>query len=278
MENPYLGAEVGIKRINRETYDTKTFIMAFKSKKRQRAFSFSPGQFNVIGRFGIGEAPFSITSNPENKENFEHTIRKVGNVTGILDGVQEGDIVYLRGPYGKGWPIEEVKGKNVLLVAGGIGLPPLRPFILYVKHHRAEFGKLEILYGARTPSDLIYRDRFDEFRKIKDTRLLLTVDALPEGERWDYKVGVVTILFEDMNSTPENTIVFTCGPEIMMKFVVKGLLERGFKPNQIYLSMERRMKCGIGKCGHCQLGPKFVCKDGPVFLYAEIKDLPDKIV
>ena len=278
MENPYLGDEALIKRVKKQTYDTKTFTFAFKSVERQRSFSFSPGQFNVIGRFGVGEAPFSITSDPSIKEAFEHTVRRVGNVTGVLDRLREGDGVYVRGSYGKGWPLEKAKGRNILIVAGGIGFPPLRPFIMYAKNHRNEFGHIEILYGARTPSDLIYTDEFDEFRSIEDTKLLLTVDAVPEGEKWDHRVGVVTTLFEDMTSTLRKTIVFTCGPEIMMKFVVKGLLERGFAEDQIYLSMERRMKCGIGKCGHCQIGPKFVCRDGPVFPYSEVKVLPDKIV
>lgn len=278
MQNPYLGDEAVIREIKRETYDTKTFTLEFKDEERQRSFSFSPGQFNIVGKFGIGEAPFSITSDPSKKEAFAHTIRNVGNVTGAFDKLGEGDCVYVRGPYGKGWPLEKAKKKNILIVAGGIGLPPLRPFITYARNHRDQFGNIEILYGARTPSDLIYTDEFDEFRKISDTRFLLTVDAVPKGEKWDYKVGVVTTLFEDMKLTPKKTIVFTCGPEIMMHFVIKGLLDMGFKDNQIYLSMERRMKCGIGKCGHCQIGPKFVCRDGPVFPYPEIKGLPDKIV
>ena len=278
MENPYLGNEAIINGIERETHDTKTFTLAFKDREIQRAFSFAPGQFNIVGRFGVGEAPFSITSDPSKKETFDHTIRIVGNVTGVLDRLVEGDSVHVRGPYGKGWPVKKAMGKNILIIAGGIGLPPLRPFIMHVRNHRTQFGDLEVLYGARTPSDLVYRDEFDEFRKIKNTRFLLTVDGVPKGEKWDHKVGVVTTLFEDMALTPKKTIVLTCGPEIMMRFVVRGLLGKGFRENQIYVSMERRMKCGIGKCGHCQIGPTFVCKDGPVFLYSEIKELPDKTV
>lgn len=278
MENPYLGNEAIIKGIKKQTRDTKTFTLAFKDGGRQRSFSFTPGQFNVVGIFGVGEAPFSISSDPSKKESFDHTIRIVGSVTGVLDRMVEGDSVYVRGPYGKGWPVDKAKNKNILVIAGGIGLPPLRPFIMYVRNYRDQFGDIEILYGARTPSDLIFTDEFEEFRRIKDTKFLLTVDGVPKGEKWDHKVGVVTKLFEDMASTPNKTIVFTCGPEIMMRFVVRGLLGMGFRDNQIYVSMERRMKCGIGKCGHCQIGPKFVCRDGPVFSYPEIKGLPDKIV
>jgi NAD(P)H-flavin reductase len=149
---------------------------------------------------------------------------------------------------------------------------------MYARERREEFGDIEILYGARTPADLVYSDQFDDIQRIRDTKLLLTVDAVPEGQKWKHKVGVVTTLFEDMKLTEDNTIALTCGPEVMLRFVVRGLLERGFSEDQIYLSLERRMKCGIGKCGHCQIGSKFVCLDGPVFRYGEVKDLPDMII
>ena len=276
MENPYLPAEAEILDVKKQTPDTKTFRMAFRDKRRQREFEFKPGQFNVVGVFGVGEAPFSLCSDRFDKSAFEHTIRNVGMVTGFLDRLKKGETVFVRGPYGNGWPIEEAREKNVLIVAGGIGLPPLRPVLYHIMKQRKEFGKVEILYGARTPGDLIFTDEFEDFRKIGD--FSLTVDAVPQGVEWKHNVGVVTTLFDRMGSKPKDTVVMTCGPEIMMHFVVLGLLKLGFEAGQIYVSMERRMKCGIGKCGHCQIGPKFVCKDGPIFRYSDAKDLPDKIL
>ncbi|MHA1594117.1 MAG: FAD/NAD(P)-binding protein [Candidatus Baldrarchaeia archaeon] len=278
MANPYVPHPAVIKEIKTETRDTKTFRLEFLDENVKKAYQFKPGQFNMVGVFGVGEAPFSITSNPDEKEYFEHTIRAVGNVTNTIHKLKEGDILWVRGPYGRPWPIEEAKGKNILIVAGGLGLAPLRPVIYYIANHRDEFGYVEVLYGARTPLDMLYRSEMDEWRKIKDFTLRLTVDMVPEGVEWEHRVGVVTVLFEEMDSRPENTVVMVCGPEIMMHFVVKGLVERGFAKNQIYLSMERRMHCGIGKCGHCQIGSKFVCRDGPVFTFEEVEPLPDKIV
>ena len=276
MENPYLPAEAEILGVKRQTYDTKTFRMAFRDRGRQREFEFKPGQFNVVGVFGVGEAPFSLCSDPFDKSAFEHTIRNVGMVTGFLDSLEKGATVFVRGPYGEGWPVVEARGKNVLIVAGGIGIPPLRPVLYQIRRKRGEFGEVEILYGARTPRDLIFTDEFEDFRKIGD--LSLTVDTVPPGVEWEHNVGVVTTLFDRMKSKPKDTVVMTCGPEIMMHFVILGLLKLGFEADQIHVSMERRMKCGVGKCGHCQIGPKFVCRDGPIFRYSCAKDLPDKIL
>ncbi len=276
--NIYRPSLAVIEKINQETRDTRTFTLRFLDDDIREKYKFSPGQFNMVSIFGVGEAPFSITSDPEAEGIFEHTIRMVGSVTNAIFKLREGDIVGVRGPFGKGWPLDEAKGKDLLIVAGGIGIAPLRPVIYYTIKHRDEFNKVEVLYGARTPGDLLYVDEYDRWTQAKNFRLLLTVDAVPKGVKWDHRVGVVTKLFEDMETKPDNSIVFICGPEIMMKFAVKGLLERGFNKRQIYLSMERRMKCGVGKCGHCQIGSKYVCKDGPVFSYDEVEPLPDKIV
>ncbi len=218
--------------------------------------------------------PISISSCADVKGSFDHTIRAVGNVTKAMDKLQVGDIVGVRGPYGFGWPIEKMKGKNVLVVVGGVGLAPLLGTIKYIANHRSEFGALEILYGARSPKDMLFTDEFEDLRKIPNARLLLCVDDCL-GMEWGHNIGVVTTLFDKMSSKPDNSIMITCGPDIMMRFAVKGMLALGWSPEQIYVSLERRMSCGIKKCGNCQIGPIFVCQDGPVFKLADIQGLPE---
>lgn len=266
-----------IKEIIKETEDTTTYTFSFLEEEVRREFRFRPGQFNMLTLFGIGEAPISISSDPLLPENFQHTVRHVGNVTKFLTKMQPGEIVGIRGPYGTGWPLDVLPLKNLLIVAGGIGLAPLRPVILEIINRRGEFGKVELLYGARTPADLLYTSEYNIWREA-GIDLLLTVDTVPNGTTWKERVGVVTELFSVMTSLPEETTVFTCGPEIMMGYVVKGLLARRFKPEQIYVSLERRMNCGVKKCGKCQIGPKFVCRDGPVFAYAELLTLPEEVL
>ncbi|GAW93257.1 FAD/NAD(P)-binding protein [Calderihabitans maritimus] len=276
MLNPFRPEPAVIKEIKKETHDTTTYTLTFKDANIQADYFFQPGQFNMITIFGIGEAPISISSDPDNRSSFQHTVRHVGNVTNKLATLQEGAIVGVRGPYGTGWPIDLMQGKNVLIVAGGIGLAPLRPVILHLIKHRAEFGKVEILYGARTPNDMLYTDQYADWSRQDRFRVLFTVDRITGDRQWPHRVGVVTTLFQEMESTPENTLVLTCGPEIMMQFVVKNLLQRGFNQQQIYVSLERRMNCGVRKCGKCQIGPKFVCRDGPVFALAELAALPEE--
>ncbi len=291
MRNPLKPQDAVIVAIQRETYDVLTYTLVLKDGGE---FSFKPGQFNMVGLPGMGEAPISISSEPsrlalspstelrtspvEVRESFDHTIRAVGNVTKALANLKEGDEVMIRGPYGSGWPMEEARGKDILIVAGGIGLAPLRPFIFHIFENRADFGYLEILYGARTPDDMLYTREFPEWRKQEEVRLLLTVDRLPEGKAWEYEIGLVTEFFDFVEISPVNGIALTCGPEIMMRFVTMGLLQRGFSPGRVYLSMERRMKCGIAHCGHCQIGPKYVCQDGPVFTYRALRGLPDTLL
>ncbi len=272
--DPWEPQKAVIKSIKQQTPDVRTYTFAFVDPKVQEAYTYDPGVFNMISVFGIGESAISISSCADLKGVFQHTIRAVGNVTNALAELKEGDIVGIRGPFGFGWPVEEMKGKDVLLVAGGIGLAPLRPVIKYIQARRDQYGKFEILYGARTPDGMLFTDEYDEWRKIPDTRLHLTVDMVPPGIEWGHNIGVVTTLFNKISVDKANTIVVTCGPDIMMKFVVLDLLKRGWSPEQIYVSLERRMSCGIKKCGNCQMGPVFVCQDGPVFRYADIMDLP----
>jgi NAD(P)H-flavin reductase len=256
--------------------DTKTFTLRLQDD--EPGLDFLPGQFNMIGLPGFGEAPFTFSSPRVADGTIEHTIRAVGRLTKGLFKVKVGDMVHVRGPFGSAWPMEEVKGRDLLVVSGGMGMVPLRPFLLEVFANRAEYGKVIILFGARTPEELVYNEEFDSWQNQPDTVLLLTVDEVPPDQEWDGPTGVVTGLFSQMDIEPDNAAVLTCGPEIMMRFVARGLLLRRYSASRIYVSLERRMKCGTGHCGHCQLGPKFVCKDGPVFRYEELSGLPDTLL
>ncbi len=277
MQRPYELSPVQITKIKSETKDTKTFTLKYGDKEGNEYPSFQPGQFIMISIYGFGEAPFSLSSIDGNRTS-EITVRNVGNLTNRLFNFHEGERVDVRGPYGRGWPIHETEGKDILIVAGGVGLSPLKPMITHISKNRDRYGKLEILYGARTPDDMVHVDDFKDWRGIKDAQLLLTVDSVPRGLIWDYKIGVVPTLFNDMETSPKNSIVLTCGPEIMMHFVIRDLLSRGFSEDQLFVSLERRMKCGIAQCGHCQIGAKYVCKDGPVFPYSELMGLPDLVL
>jgi len=254
-----------IVKIIPETPDTKTFYFKVHEGLVEAP---KPGQFTEIYVPGVGEAPVSICG-LEGNGILVQTVRSVGALTDYLFKMRENDLIGIRGPYGKGWPTEKLIGRDVLIVAGGIGLAPLRGVILEVEKNRGKYGKLTILYGARTPSLLLYRYEFDRYREISNTEFLLTVDH--PDETWRDHVGVVTELIPMAKINVEKTIALVCGPEIMMRFTVKALEQIGFKENQIYLSLERRMKCGIGLCGHCQVGPYFVCRHGPVFPYWLIK-------
>lgn len=259
-----------IKKIRKETHDTNTYTLEFSDKKLQKSFSPAPGQFMMLSLFGIGESAISL-SDTSNNGSVTTTIRNVGSVTNAVLRLKEGDFIGMRGPYGNGWPLERAEGKNVLIVVGGMGIVPLRGVVNYIKNNRKKFGDLEIIYGARTPDDMLFRYEFEKWKQIKKTRMDLTVDKLPIETTSKCKIGLVTSCFPSMKTHHKNAIVLVCGPEIMMRYVAKCLETIGFKDRQIYLSLERRMKCGIGKCGHCQIGLKYVCKDGPVFNYADIK-------
>jgi NAD(P)H-flavin reductase len=258
------------------TPDTRTYKLRLRDEADR--LDFRSGQFNMVGLPGFGEAPFTFSSPPQADGSFEHTIRAVGRLTKGLMKLKAGDTLHVRGPFGTAWPLDEVKGRDLLIIAGGVGMIPLRPFFLEVFQRREEYGKVAILFGARTPGELIFREEFDSWRSQPNTTLWLTVDEVPPGEEWEGHTGVVTGLFSEMDIAPENAAVLTCGPEIMMRFVARGLLLRRFSAARIHVSLERRMKCGTGHCGHCQLGPKFVCKDGPVFRYEELTGLPDTLL
>jgi len=276
-KDPWEPQPAVIEEIKQQTRDTNTYRFRFTDPALREQYSFEPGVFNMVSLFGIGEAPISISSSPDLDGVFEHTIRGVGNVSHSLAKLQVGDSVGIRGPYGTGWPMAELKGKNVLIVAGGIGLAPLRSVIKSIQARREDYGHLEILYGARTPGDMLYTDEFAEWRQIPNSNLLMCVDACPADIVWGEDIGVVTALFNKMQSKLEDTKILVCGPDIMMKFVVADLIGRGFAPEQIFISLERRMNCGIKKCGNCQIGSVFVCQDGPVFRYADVQNLSESV-
>jgi NAD(P)H-flavin reductase len=258
-----------VRRRMRETADT--FSLELTPPPGAAGFTFEPGQFNMLYVFGVGEVPISISGDPAVRDNLVHTTRSVGTVTRAMGRLKTGDALGIRGPYGAGWPLQEAAGGDVIVIAGGIGLAPLRPVIYRLLRNRAEYGRVNLLYGARTPRDILFARELERWRSRFDVEVHLTVD-LAAGE-WRGNVGVVTGLVQRSSFDSSNVVALICGPEIMMRFCVMELIKRGVGEDSIYVSMERNMKCGIGLCGHCQLGPSFVCKDGPVYRYDKIKSL-----
>ena len=271
MGNAFLPDLAQIANIRDETRDTKTFALRFVDPARWEAFQYRPGQFAEVSVFGVGEAPFCLASPRDGADAFEITVRAVGAVTEALHALRTGDVVGVRGPLGNGFPFNEVKGKDLLFVAGGIGLPPLRPLIWQVLVEQASFHSIRVLYGARTPSDLVYRDDLERWRGRDDMQLLVTVDVAGEG--WTGNVGVVSTLFSKIRIDAPATIAFVCGPPVMIRFVTRDLLNLGLAEESIITTLERHMRCGVGKCNHCLIGDKYVCTDGPVFTYRQIKSM-----
>ncbi len=274
MKNEYIPYPATIESIRQESFDTKTYKVVFENGDFPGSFKYKPGQFAEVSLLGIGEAPISITSSPCHKGFLEFTIRAVGKLTIAIHNLKPKDSIYVRGPYGNSFPFEEVKGKEMFFIAGGIGLPPLRSLINSVFDNREDFGKVKILYGAKTPDELCFKDELKVWQKINGTEVLLTVDN--PDETWKGNVGVVTELWETTSMSPSDGVAFVCGPPVMIRFVIEKLIRTGFKDDNIYVTLERYMKCGIGKCGHCNIGMKYVCVDGPVFSYSQIKEFPEK--
>ncbi|MCS7138607.1 MAG: FAD/NAD(P)-binding protein [Crenarchaeota archaeon] len=263
--NPYLPRPVKIIRIKDETPDTKTITISPKPFE-----DFTPGQFAMVTVYGVGEAPFSICSSPSN-DNLQFSIRKMGIVTTAIHEASPDDEIGIRGPYGKGWPLKEMENKDILLIGGGIGFAPLRPLLLYLLENRSRYGGIAVCYGARSPPLLMYRNEFEEWVE-RGIDLYLTVD-IGEGD-WKGNVGVVTTILNKPRLNKAETIVCICGPPMMIRFVLKRLVELDYPKDNIYASLESKMRCGIGKCGHCHFGGKHVCMDGPVFRYYEMMELP----
>jgi len=237
----------------------------------QAAYRFAPGQFNMLYLYGVGEVPISIMSDPEDRNGIGHTIRAVGRVTRGLAELQPGDQVGLRGPFGRGWPLQEMGGRDVVLVLGGLGCAPAVSVIHYVLRRRERFGKLVIIQGVKHADDLIWREQYDRWSKLPDTQVLVAAD---EGAAlWPWHVGRVTGLFGLARFNPERAVAMMCGPEGMMRVAAEHLLARGLPESGLFLSMERNMQCAVGRCGHCQFGGAFVCRDGPVFNWGEARTL-----
>jgi NAD(P)H-flavin reductase len=253
-------------KLRRETSDTYTLEL---SPVDGPPITFFPGQFNMLYAFGIGEAPISISGDPKRPRPLLHTVRAVGAVTRAICSLKRGEQIGVRGPYGSRWPVDEVAGSDVIIVAGGIGLAPVRPALYEILARRREFGNVALLYGTRTPKDILYRRELQAWRGRFDLKVEVTVDHAA-GEPFEH-IGVVTRLIPGVHCDPDETAAFVCGPEIMMRFTVVDLMELGVAAENIYVSMERNMKCAVGLCGHCQFGPAFVCRDGAVFRYSEIE-------
>jgi sulfhydrogenase subunit gamma (sulfur reductase) len=266
--NPYLIQPATIVDKIREAENIDTYRLRFVDEHVRRTYRFAAGQFNMVYLFGVGEVAISIVSDPDEPDFLDHTIRVVGRVTEAIARLQQGDVLGIRGPFGRGWPLDEAQGKDVVIVTGGLGCAPVVGAIEYIFRRRKQYGAVKILHGVKTPHDLLYRERFDAWRRHPDTEVLLTSDQ--PDKTWHYRVGVVTELFEQVTIDPARTLVLMCGPEIMMRFGVPILMQRGIPANAIYSSLERHMECGIGLCGHCQLGPFFLCKDGPVMRYDRV--------
>jgi NAD(P)H-flavin reductase len=268
MPDPMLPFPAVIEEIKPEASGVATFSLAFTDPAQASAFRFQPGQFNMIYHPGFGEVAISISSDPRLPQVVGHTVRYAGSVTRALGSLKVGDMVGLRGPYGSAWPLEKALGKSLVIVTGGIGLAPLRPALFSILHRREDFGRVVLLYGARTPADLLYTAEFERWQ-AGGIELHTTVDL--SDEKWSGQVGVVPALFYRIRVDPKQTMVMTCGPEIMMRFVIYEALARRIPKESIILSMERNMKCAVGFCGHCQFGPTFICKDGPVLNFAAIE-------
>jgi len=245
-----------------------TFVLKFVDTAVGEAYRFKPGQFNMIYSYGVGEVPISIVSDPAEPLLVEHTIRIAGRGTSLVSRWKPGDVLGVRGPYGRGWPMEKARGRNMVIITGGLGCAPVVGVINYIFRRRDEYGTLRILHGVKTPSDLLYRERFDLWRRQPRTEVHLTADR--PDKSWQYRTGVVTNLFDEIPPDP-SALVMMCGPEVMMHYAIRTLRQKEISEDSIYLSMERHMNCAIGLCGHCQFGPRFVCKDGPVFAYTAVK-------
>ncbi len=266
--NPMMTIPYLIQRVIKETHDT--FTLELSPGNESDILRYKPGQFNMMYVYGVGEVPISISGDSNDLDILVHTTRAVGAVTKAMWKQKVGDTIGIRGPYGTYWPVEETTGHDIVLVAGGIGLAPLRPALYYILHNRDKYGKVVLLYGTRTPEDIIFAKELKKWRGRFDLETHITVDRATG--KWRGNVGVVTNLIGKAPYDPGNTVAMVCGPEIMMKFAAMALFKRGVAENKIYVSMERNMKCGIGLCGHCQLGAEFICKDGPVYTYDYIKD------
>ena len=266
---PLLGTLAGVK-------DLADDIKLFQIELNGERFDYRPGQFAFLSAFGVGEAPFGLASTPSRTSMLEFAINRIGTVTAALHGLEPGAVVGVRGPLGNSFPLDEMRGKNIVVLGGGIGGAPLRPVVHTILDNRADYGRLTILWAARKPSLLVFTDEYDAWRTAPDTELHLIVD---EGDmNWTGNVGLITQLLEQVGPSPGNAVAIICGPPIMIKFVLLSLKKLGFSDEQMIMTLEAKMKCGIGKCGRCNMGEKFVCLDGPVFSYTQVSRFLESFV
>ncbi|MFX1399490.1 MAG: FAD/NAD(P)-binding protein [Promethearchaeota archaeon] len=278
MPNPYIPMLTTVKSIvgENKVNDIKTIELEFKKEEDNNNFDYIPGQFGEISLIGKGECPIGIASSPTEEGSIKFTIKKMGTVTSGFHNCEVGDTVGVRGPCGNGWPIEEMKGKNIVVIGGGFAFSTLRSLIIYLldEKYRKDYGDITVIYGNRDSGEVLYQDKLEEWKQRDDINVVLTIDREEEG--WAEKVGFVAPIVKEVAPSSDNAVVVVCGPPIMIKTTIAVLEELKFKDEQILNSLEMRMKCGIGKCGRCNIGNKFVCVDGPVFSLAELKKMPNE--
>lgn len=260
--------------VHKRNETSKTFTITLAEKENSTLCPFAPGQFNMLYTFGVGEVPISFSGAQKPSKTIVHTIRNQGAVTAAIGNLEVGDCLGVRGPFGSGWPVEKAEGKDVIIMAGGIGLAPLRPVVYSLLADRDKFGKVVLLYGARSPDEILYQKELMQWRSRFDIEVEISVDHALSN--WHGNVGVITSLYPTTKIDPDNSIAMICGPEVMMRFCVEKLQAWGVSISRIYVSMERNMKCAIGHCGHCQFGPHFICKDGPIFNFSDVEWLFNK--
>jgi len=268
---PMVPTPATITHIKEESSNTSTYTLQIDDPQLRETYRFQPGQFNMLYLFGLGEAAISLSGDPEDHGNIVHTIRHCGSVTFGLGKLAVGSKIGIRGPFGNGWPLDAGKGRDIILIAGGIGLAPLRPAVHQILANRSLYGRVILVYGGRAPADLLYQKELEVWNDHPDIDALVTVDY-PQDD-WSGPVGVVTDLLKRIRLRGEQVSVMICGPRIMNRFVAWMLVRLHVPEEHVFVSLERNMRCGLGRCGHCQYGPKFVCKDGPVFAYKDVKGI-----
>lgn len=273
--NPLLPEIATIVETVQETPTIKTFRVRFDDEERMKTFSFEPGQVGQLSVFGAGEATFVINSPPAQKDYLQFSVMRVGEVSAALHRLHAGDKIGVRAPLGNWFPYNDWKGRDVLFIGGGIGMAPIRTILLYLLDNREEYGEISLLYGARSPQDLSFREDVPNWLAQKDLNVTLTIDNPAEG--WEHRVGLIPQVLTDLAPRPDKRIAVLCGPPIMIRFTLEALKKLGFPDEQIFTTLERRMKCGIGICGRCNIGGKLVCVDGPVFSYAQLRELPPEL-
>lgn len=275
MPNPYLPSVATVVETIQETSNIKTFRVVLDNEEEMKNFTFHPGQVGQLSVFGTGESTFVINSPPTRMDYLQFSVMRAGEVTARLHSLSAGDQVGVRAPLGNWFPHEEMKGKNIVFVGGGIGMAPLRTLLLYMLDNRSDYGDISVLYGARSPEDMAFRYELPDWLERDDLNAVLTIDA--EAEGWEHEVGLIPNVLLEMAPAPADTVAVTCGPPIMIKFTLQALLKLGFRDDQIVTTLEKRMKCGVGLCGRCNIGGSYVCVDGPVYTYAQLKALPNEL-